>query len=238
MFKINSERELLQLLRAVSQEAVLKSKKELNENTDNAQERYINRLRTSEQNYGVNLSEQEEEEAPAPEKEKEAPEETEAEPEEEEMDPEKFGVSFDSVIKDINTLRAGRSTKDKEIKDELLGYYDRLDEDERKILHLFLRELSKILQGAIDAAGAVDPSDPPFNLDVVGSGEEKSAEDTPSQSKQQATTSDTSAGRERGEDTSPPIKVNERQELNEIRRKVKRLMKRVWCKLQKENSIK
>ena len=228
MFKINSERELLQLLRAVSQEAVLKSKKELNENTDNAQERYMSRLKTSEQSYGVNLSEQEEEEAPASETEEETPEETEPEEtQEEELDPEKFGVSFDSVVKDINTLRAGRSTKDKEIKDELLGYYDRLDEDERKILHLFLRELSKILQGAINAADAVDPSDPPFNLDVVGSGEEKSAEDTPSQPRQQATTSDTSASRERGEDTSPPIKVNERQELNEIRKKVKRLMKRM-----------
>ena len=135
MFKINSEKELLQLLKVVSEEAVKKSKKTLNESADTAQERYMTNLRASENTYGVGLTEQEEEvaeETPEEEAPAEDTEETETETEEETIDPETLGVSFDSVIKDINTLRAGRSTKDKEIKEELLGYYDRLDEDERK----------------------------------------------------------------------------------------------------------
>ena len=230
MFKINSESELLQLLKVVSEEAVKKSKRTLNEAVDAAQERYTANLRASENAFGVGLSEQEEE-APAPAPTEEKPEEekesdTEQQEEEvEEIDPETLGVSFDSVVKDINTLRSGRSTKDKEIKEELLGYYDKLDEDERKILHLFLSEISKILQGALDAADAQDPSDPPFNADISFGGEEDKGEESKSSdtaaTKQQSQSSETS-----GEDTSPPIKVNERQDLREIRKRVQRLMKR------------
>jgi len=223
MFKINSEGELLQLLKVVSEEAVKKSRKTLNEAVDTAQERYMTTLRASENTYGVKLSEQEEEEAvdePAEESESEAETETsETEEEPEEIDPETLGVSFDSVVKDINTLRSGRSTKDKEIKEELLGYYDRLDEDERKILHLFLSEISKILQGAIEAADAQDPSDPPFNAEITFGGEE---EDAVPAEKSSAGEGDT----ESGEDSSPPIRVNEHQDLHEIRKRVQRLMKR------------
>tara|TARA_A100001201_G_C4091387_1_gene202191 strand:+ start:848 stop:1528 length:681 start_codon:yes stop_codon:yes gene_type:complete len=225
MFKINSEKELLQLLKVVSEEAVKKSKKTLNESADTAQERYMTNLRASENTYGVGLTEQEEEvaeETPEEEAPAEDTEETETETEEETIDPETLGVSFDSVIKDINTLRAGRSTKDKEIKEELLGYYDRLDEDERKVLHLFLSEISKILQGAITAADAQDPSEEPFNADIsFGDSGEESA-DTDAESEQSGT-EDKASG---GEDTSPPIKVNEQQDLREIRKRVQRLMKR------------
>ena len=226
MFKIKTESELLQLLKVVSEEAVKKSRKSLNEAVDTAQQRYMNTLKASEQTYGVSLSEQEEE-AQAEETDEELPEpaeEKEELPEEEpeKIDPETLGVSFDSVVKDINTLRSGRSTKDKEIKEELLGYYDKLDEDERKILHLFLSEISKILQGAIEAADAVDPSDPPYNAEITfGDG---TAEETGEESQDTETRS--ARAKKSGEDTSPPIRVNESQDLQEIRKRVKRLMKR------------
>ena len=219
MFKINSESELLQLLKVVSEEAVKKSKKTLNEAVDTAQERYMSTLKASEQTYGVSLSEQEEEQE---EQESSGEESSGAAPEEESeiIDPEMLGVSFDSVVKDINTLRSGRSTKDKEIKEELLGYYDRLDEDERKILHLFLSEISKILQGALDAADAQDPSDPPFNAEITfGEQETQEKAEQPSKPRSQDSSS-------QGEDSSPPIKVNESQDLSEIRKRVYRLMKR------------
>lgn len=228
MFRINSESELLKLLKVVSEEAVKKSKKTLNEVADTAQERYINNLRASESTYGVGLTEQEEADAAEKEDSAEPTEEEtpETEPAEEleEIDPETLGVSFDSVVKDINTLRSGRSTKDKEIKEELLGYYDRLDEDERKILHLFLSEISKILQGAIEAAEAQDPSDPPFNAEITFGEDEEGGDATPSGEQSPAQTEPT--GQTGGEDTRPPIKVNESQDLKEIRKRVKRLMKR------------
>ena len=221
MFKINSEKELLNLLKVVSQEAVKKSRSVLNETVDKAQERYATSLKASESLYGVNLSEQEEAEQSATEDEEGeeagSTEQVDDTAESEAANPEEFGVSFDSVIKDINNLRSGRSTKDKEIKDELLGYYDKLDEGERKILHLFLRELSNILKGALDAEDAIDPSDPPYNAEITF-GNDNDATDAPEKS---------DAGEEEsGEDSSPPIKVNEAQDLNEIRKKVSRLMKR------------
>ena len=222
MFKINSEKELLNLLKVVSQEAVKKSRSTLNESVDKAQERYATSLKASESLYGVNLSEQEEAEAEQSATESEEGEEdgstgqVDDAAESEAADPEEFGVSFDSVIKDINNLRSGRSTKDKEIKDELLGYYDKLDEGERKILHLFLRELSNILKGALAAVDAIDPSDPPYNAEITF-GNDSDETDAPEKS---------DAGEESGEDSSPPIKVNEVQDLNEIRKKVSRLMKR------------
>ena len=225
MFKINTEQELIQLLKVVSEEAVKKSRKTLSEAVDNAQERYMKAKEASEANFGVQLSEQEEDEASSKEGDEEVDTSEEPEEKEEQIDPETLGVSFDSVVKDINTLRSGRSTKDKEIKDELLGYYDRLDEDERKILHLFLSEISKILQGAIEAAEAQDPSDPPFNAEITF-GEEEAE---PTKSKPASTKEPTSAPAKApsAEDTSPPIAVGQKgQNLNEIRIKVKRLMKR------------
>ena len=138
MFKINSEKELLNLLKIVSVEAVKKSKQSLNESTDNAQERYLTQLKASENKYSVGLTEQEEEVEEVEEEEEEESTATTALPDEAEakkvIDPEALGVSFDSVVKDINTLRSGRSTKDKEIKAQLLGYYDMLDEDTTFIL--------------------------------------------------------------------------------------------------------
>ena len=218
MFKINNEKELLGLLKIFAEESVKKAKKTLHENTDRAQEAYLKNLKREEGIYDVSLSEQEEAEEPPADEENAEEEEPPAEEEEpKEVTPEELGVSFDSVLKDINTLRAGRSTKDKEIKDELLEYYDRLDEDERQILHLFLRELSRILQGALDGADAIDPSDSPYNFDIERSGGDESAD---AESEKEPAASDT------GEDSSPPIKVNERQDLHEIRNKVKNLMKR------------
>ena len=35
-----------------------------------------------------------------------------------------------------------------------------------KILHIFLKQLASILQGAIDGEDAIDPSDPPLNAKI------------------------------------------------------------------------
>lgn len=233
MIKVNSEKELMSLLKIISEEAVIKTKKSLFESADPAHNAYASNLKASESFYGVSLSEQEEAE-PADDGEadteettsdtEEAPVDDEAE---EEVDAEQFGVSFDSVLKDINNLRAGRSTKDKEIKDELLTYYDRLDEDERKILHLFLRELSSILQGALEGEDALDPSDAPLYADIIMKGNEGEDVEEPEEEADEIPKPEKSKSKGSTEDNSPPIKVNEQQSLQEIRRKVQRLMKRV-----------
>ena len=242
MFKINTEKELLALLKVVSEEAVKKSKRNLKESSDPYAERFSSNL----DNEIKALYEQEEEEPegedpPAAEaEEEEAPAAEEIETEEESagneelpaaekalsFDEEDIGYSFDSVITAINTLRAGRSLKDKEIKTELSGYYDRLDENEREILFLFLKELSKILTGAIDGDEAQDPSDPKHYFKIS----KRNEEEPEAASQSGEVTADPEAVKamstgDEEEDTSPPIKVNESQDLSALREKVRRLMR-------------
>lgn len=246
MFKINNEKELLNLLRVVSEEAVKKSKLKLNESSDP----YADEFKSNLESEMKNLYEQEEEEVAAEEVEEEeevaagdeseaAAEEVDDYPDAEEreeelpaaekamsLDDTEGGYSFDSVITAINTLRAGRSLRDKEIKDELSGYYDRLDENEREILFLFLKELSKILTGAIEAEEAQDPSDPKhyFNITKREEGEEASSEvEKKPEAQQQVQTAIKVSDEE--EDTTPPIKVNESQDVIALREKVRRLMR-------------
>lgn len=245
MFKINTEKELLALLKVVSEEAVKKSKRNLKESYDPYAERFGSEL----DNELKALYEQEEEEevaeeeAPAAEevKEEEAPAEEEVaeeEPVEDEelpaaekamsLDDDKIEHSFDSVVTAINTLRAGRSLRDKEIKTELNGYYDRLDENEREILFLFLKELSKILTGAIDGDEAQDPSDPKHYFDISRRNEEE-PDTAPENSEEKPTVEPESVKSmptgDEEEDTSPPIKVNESQDLRTLREKVRMLMR-------------
>lgn len=222
MIKISNENELMSILKIISEESVKKSKLIVFEGKDTAQQRYTKELRAGEQMYGVSLSEKEEVDDVG------AEDETESEPkdqesdtvEKEEVQPVELESSFENVLKNINTLRAGRSTKDKEIKEELLEYYERLDEEERKILFLFLREISKILQGALDGSDALEPSDAPHYADITFGDEVQSKPEKDSNS---VATNQTD---EEGEDSFPPIKVNESQNLNEVRKKFKRLLKR------------
>ena len=246
MFKINTEKELLALLKVVSEEAVKKSKRNLKESSDPYADGFGNNLKSElEALYEQEEEEEEvaEEEAPAAEE----AEEVEAPPEEEvaeeepagedeelpaaekalSLDDSEISHSFDSVVTAINTLRAGRSLRDKEIKTELNGYYDRLDENEREILFLFLKELSKILTGAIDGDEAQDPSDPKHYFNISKRNEEE-PEAAPKSVEGEVTAEPKvvkamSTGDEE-EDTSPPIKVNESQDLTALRAKVRRLM--------------
>jgi len=219
MIRANNEKELIEILKLISEESVKSAKRKLNETVDNAQASYSKALAYEESKYDTSLSEQEDNDddtqsEPPEEEDKEAPEK---EVEAEEVDPEKFGKSFEDVVGDINALRSGRSTKDKEIKQELISYFDRLNNSEQAILHLFIKELSDILKGAIEGDNAQDPSDPPFNFKITGGGEKK---EEPAEEEERP---EVKGGIE---NTTPPIKVNERQDLQEIRKRVARLMKR------------
>ena len=230
MIRASSEKELINILKIIAEESVKKTKKELYESTDVAQQRFVDQVKMHEKTYGVSLSEQEEEGTTSNTSEQEDNEEAENTSSDEEPkelgDPEEFSFSFDSVVKNINTLRAGRSTKDKEIKEELLTYYDRLDDDERKVLHIFLRELSKILQGAIEGEDALDPSDAPLYADIVigSKGSEEETQEPRQQSKDMKTPRKSQGG---AEDSRPPIKVNESQNLREVRKTFQKLLKRI-----------
>ena len=134
-------------------------------------------------------------------------------------------------------LRAGNSLSDKATKEELNQYFKRLDDNEKSVLILFLKELSKILTGAVDAEDALDPSDPSafFSITKKGSGSEPNKQDIQKQSQQAGAGTGAPKGsasidivnqpKQGLEDTTPPIKVNESQDIDDLKRKVRKLMR-------------
>ena len=132
-------------------------------------------------------------------------------------------VTFEQILTAINLLRAGNSTKNKKTKQEINDYFDKLDEEERGVLLIYLKELAKIITGAIDGEEGHDPSDATtfFDITVKKDEIEKSEPAADSQAKiQSKPVQDKSKG---PEDTTPPIKVNESQDLRYVYKKLKKI---------------
>ena len=224
MIKAKNEKDLLNILRVISSEAVgLSKKKFINENADPSLDRYKKQFRQDEKVFGT-LDEQE----------KEGPEEEEEKPAEEPKKPAKsdtsaVGASFDSVVGAINNLRSGKSLRDSSIKSQAQVYYDKLSEDERTTLLVFLKALSDIIAGQVTGQEAKDPGDPPTSLNITSDKEDLPEE--PAESEEAPSAEEPASGaetppEEEGEDTTPPIKVNESQDLALLRKKVRRMMLR------------
>jgi hypothetical protein len=249
MFDIKTEKDLIKFLKIVSEEAVKETKSLLQEKGI-VNDPYVEKFQKNLEGDELLVQEQDEEEKDEEEKDEEEEDEEEDEEEAEKgkdksskenpaMEKalslggydEGTGSSFESVMTAINTMRAGRSLKDKEIKTELNDYYDRLDENEREVLLLFLKELSKILTGALDGDEAQDPSDPKTYFDIIK--RDKSKESAPEANEkgeaEQRKDNDNSGQKidyQKGEeDTTPPIKVNESQDVNFLRKKIRLLMR-------------
>jgi len=229
MFEVKSEQELINLLKIIAEEAVHSSKKSLNESSDSYSDDLETRIDHDKKLFteeeGLDQEEDLDDESNDDSESGEPPMPAKEKAKSFEMSAEDFGASFDSVVTAINTLRAGRSLKDSQIRDETSKYYDGLSEDERKVLLVFLNSLSQILTGAIKGSKATDPSDPPLNLKIGKSKEAPSTKPPPAQqlqAKPQQKTTASSASRE--EDTSPPIRVNEIQDTKFLRTKIRKLM--------------
>ena len=215
--KLNTTKELQKFLKIVASEAV---KKSLNENADEYVDSYEKSFNQDKKTY--NLKEQDVE-----------VDVTEEQPEEENTKSEPnsdasktFGASFDALIRAINKLRSGKSTKDSAVRDQAAIYYERLDEPDREVLVMFMKEMAEILTGETDGATAQDPEDDPLNITVSKSKKDvpdavtKTA--TPPEEKKQVAKSK----EDTEEDISPPIRVNEVQLDFELRRKIRELMTR------------
>jgi len=232
MIKINSEKELLGLLKIISSEAVGISKR-LNENADPTTSNYLKQYEKDEDTFGT-LSEQEDEEDEAAEDEEvEAEEAEDAEESPSEDDFVDSGVSFDSITRAINSLRAGKSLKDSGVKKQAADYYDKLSESERKALFVFLEALSEIITGQIKGKEAQDPSEPPVSISFSDQEEEEveppsteEPEEEVSEEEPKEEEPKEKVPEEEQEDTTPPIRVNESQDLTDLRRKVRRMMLR------------
>lgn len=255
MIKITNKKQLELFLKSISKNAVKKANNTLFENVDPYISKFKNNLKDEMENLQEQEEEEEAEEEPVEgeEEEEEAPEEEDAAAEQDSeaeesgeegkkrnpaaekalslIDYEKgFDISFENVLTALNTLRAGKSTKNKQIKIELSDYYERLTEDEQGVLLLYLNELSKVLTGAVDGDEAQDPSEPStyFNIRKRDRSEpDPKNRDDNSEKEAGIDTGDASNDQQNTqaglEDTTPPIKVNESQDLSFVYHKLKNI---------------
>lgn len=238
MLKINSEKELLSFLKILTEESVKKSKRILKEEEDPFNSYYKNKRKSEESLF------EQEDDAPestppatqppedgsldAP----EAPEE-EAPQSEESNNEESFVGSKDRLVDFVNDIRSAPSIKDSAVSSQIDAYYDRLSQEEKDVLVFFLRELSRVMTGKASGEEARDPSDPPLNIDFVPKNNEVETKETEKQEPEvdqeiEQTTSEKPSQQSDEEDTSPPeqvpIKVNESQDHQVLRRKIKKLL--------------
>lgn len=66
-------------------------------------------------------------------------------------------ITVQSVVEQLNTIRAGKSLKDTVVQQELGRYFDGLDDSEKEALHAYLKGLAQIVSGQVDAGSAEEP---------------------------------------------------------------------------------
>lgn len=132
-----------------------------------------------------------------------------------------------SMIKDrLNTLRSGRSLRDKEIRQNLKTYFKELSDDEQKKLHSFLDNVAKILTAGIEASDDNEQDYDDEDEDEEVSDEKSEPEPEPKEKeRRKSEPAPQPVGSGTGvEDTSPPIDVGRKQRVESLRRHVKNLM--------------
>lgn len=74
-------------------------------------------------------------------------------------DIQKGAITLEMVIDKFNTIRAGKSFKDKAIKQQMMTYFDKLTDDEKVALYAFLKGISQIVSGEFTGYSPVSPAD-------------------------------------------------------------------------------
>jgi len=85
-------------------------------------------------------------------------------------------VSFEDVVDKINSVRSGKSLRDTDIAKNLETYFNELSIPEKVALFAYLKGISQILTGEIEADKAQDPGEDPASVKmekVKGAGQKK-----------------------------------------------------------------
>lgn len=135
-------------------------------------------------------------ESKIPEQPKQSPQSSE---EDEKM--KKGDVEAKDIVEKLNSIRAGKSFKDKYIADSLEKYVNDMTPAEKTALFAFLKGISQIVTGEINPEVAVEPADKPADVEMkkTSSAEPKPIKATVRQDKQ--------ASKPGGEDTSGPVPI-------------------------------
>ena len=119
-------------------------------------------------------------------------------------------ISAQSIIDKLNSIRSGKSLKDKKVNKAMVDYFNSLTPGEKTALNTFIRGLEDIIVGGETGKKTATEEDPGKTVDI-----EKT---TPEEKSPSADTPPPGA-----EDTTPPIKVGEVQS-EAMRRYAKSLM--------------
>lgn len=76
--------------------------------------------------------------------------------------------TVNDVIEHLNAIRAGRSTKDEDVKNEFTRYYDGLDKSEKEAMVVYLKAIAQIVSGQVDAGSVVDPKNHGVETSLTG----------------------------------------------------------------------
>lgn len=68
-------------------------------------------------------------------------------------------VSIEDIVSKLNSIRAGKSFKDEAVAAQIEEYIDSLKKPEKVALLAFLKGISQIVTGEVEAEEAVEPSD-------------------------------------------------------------------------------
>jgi len=132
-------------------------------------------------------------------------------------------ISFTMIRDKLNTIRSGRSLRDKDIKAELKDYITNLDAEEKLALHTFLDGIGQILTAGIEGEEAAEPSEDPPGIEMKKMDEPETGEKERPAGRARKPVS-RSRQRRGVEDTSAPIQVGRRQRTEALRRKVRELL--------------
>lgn len=113
-------------------------------------------------------------------------------------------ITVESVVQQLNAIRAGKSFKDTLVQQELARYFDGLDDSEKEALHAYLKGLAQIVSGQIEAGQAEEPSNHGVETKKTG---KKTRQIKPNVIKKSAVKPSPTASAPLGapkEDTTPP----------------------------------
>ena len=110
------------------------------------------------------------------------------------------------IIEKLNAIRAGKSFKDEAIASKMNEYVESLSKAEKVALLAFLKGLSQIVTGEVDAETATDPADPDPDVKMKkGAGEKETKSIKPNVIK--APEKEKTEKKPSSEDTSGPVPI-------------------------------
>lgn len=78
-------------------------------------------------------------------------------------------LEYKKFVDDLNKFRSAHSFEDEEVSKKLKDYYEKLEDDEKKVFYVILQGLIQVTLMKVDGKAALTPSDMMFSIKKTGS---------------------------------------------------------------------